>query len=237
MKAVVLAAGRGSRLAPLTDDRPKPLVSVGGRPLLLRTIQRVTQLGIPDRDVVIVTGYREDMVSALLRREGLGCRLVYNPRWFEHNSSHSLWMAREALAGSGFLVAEGDVLFDEKVLPRLLEAPGPATLAVDPRRPAGPDVMKATIADDGRVTALSKRGTTRFLGIARLDAEIGRLVLDDLERFEAEEITHEHYDHSFHRLAVRGEGPFRAVDVGDCRVIEIDDPRDLARAEAALAQA
>ena len=79
MKAVVLAAGRGSRLAPLTDDRPKPLVSVGGRPLLLRTIQRVTQLGIPDRDVVIVTGYREETVSALLRRESRGAhsRLDY----------------------------------------------------------------------------------------------------------------------------------------------------------------
>ena len=99
MKAVILADGRGSRLAPLTDDRPKPLVSVGGRPLLLRTIGRVTQLGIPDRDVVIVTGYREEMVSALLRREGLGCRVVYNPRWFDYNSWHSLWVAREALIG------------------------------------------------------------------------------------------------------------------------------------------
>jgi choline kinase len=240
MKAVVLAAGRGSRLAPLTDDRPKPLVSVGGRPLLLRTIQRVTQLGIPDRDVIIVTGYREEMVTTLLRREGLGCRLVYNPRWFEHNSCQSLWSAREALAGSGFLVMEGDLLFDEKVLPRLLEAPAPAALAVDPTRPAGPEAMKATVAADGHVTALAKQaapGAAKFLGIARLDAEIGRRVLDDLERFEPEEIAHEHYDHSFHRLAGRGDGPFWAVDVRDCRIIEIDDPRDLARAEAVLASA
>jgi choline kinase len=233
MKAVVLAAGRGSRLAPLTDARPKPLVPVGGRPLLLRTIQRITQLGIPDKDVVLVTGYREEMVSDLIREEGFRCRLVYNPRWFERNSCHSLVVARESLVGGPFLLAEGDVLFDEQVLPRLLAAPGPAALAVDRVVDHHADTMKAELAEDGRVLALSRQASgKKYVGIARLDEGIGRRVLDDLERFETEDLTHEHYDHAFHRLAVRGDGPFWGVEVD--RVLEINDPSDLARAEASL---
>lgn len=239
MKAVILAAGRGTRLAPLTDDRPKPLVQVGGRPLLLRTLQRITQVGIADKDIVIVTGYRENMVQDLMRAEGLRCRLVYNPRWFEWNSFYSLVVAREALWGESFLQFEGDVLFDERILPRVLAAPGPAVLAVEMKPRPDAEAMKAVLGADGRIVALSKtedpaKSAGEYVGITRLDAEMGQKVLDDLDLFEAEGITHEYYDHSYHRLASRGEGPFWPADISDCEAIEIDDPRDLARAEALL---
>lgn len=240
MKAVILAAGRGTRLAPLTDDRPKPLVEVGGRPLLLRTLERVIQAGIAPRDVVIVTGYRENMVAELMRREGLACKLVTNPRWFDWNSFYSLAVAKEALAGAPFLQFEGDVLFDQQILPRLLEATFPAVLAVEVKPMPDAEAMKArVIGDDRKLIALSKeedpaRSIGEYVGIARISADVAKLVFDDLDRFVDEGITHQYYDHSYHRLAAAGTAAFHAVDVADCQAIEIDDPTDLARAEVLL---
>jgi len=97
VRAIILAAGRGSRLAPLTDDRPKPLVDVLGRSLLLRTLDRLREVGIDDRAVVIVTGYRAEMIEAVMRREGLRCELVLNPRWHDWNNFYSLLVARAAM--------------------------------------------------------------------------------------------------------------------------------------------
>jgi choline kinase len=240
MKAVILAAGRGTRLAPLTDNCPKPMVPVAGRPLLLRTLERLKQAGIADRDTVIVTGYREDMVEALMRREGLHCKLVFNPHWFDWNSWNSLAVARPVLEGSPFIQLEGDVLFDEKVIPRLIAAQKPAALAVEFKPEPDDEAMKAIVDEDLRITALSKqldakRSIGEYVGVTMLSAEVGRLVFDDYDKFVPEGITHEYYDHSYHRLASRGAADFYAVDVADCVSIEIDDPDDLRRAEAMLA--
>jgi L-glutamine-phosphate cytidylyltransferase len=242
MKAVILAAGMGSRLAPLTNDRPKPMVEVGGRPLLLRALDRLADAGIDRRDVLIVGGYREDVLRACLAREAHPATVVTNPRYDTWNSWYSLVVARSLLLDKAFLVLEGDVLFDEAVLPKMLAADGPALLAVDFRADLDDETMK--VVTDGaarpRVRALSKQLDRReaageYIGITRIDASVTGNLFDDLARFEAENITHEYYDHSFHRLASRGEVPFFTCDVSDCVTMEIDDVRDLARAEGLLA--
>ena len=71
MKAVILAAGKGTRLAPLTDDRPKPLVEVGGRALLMRALDRLADVGVADGDVIVVGGYRDDALRRALAGRGV----------------------------------------------------------------------------------------------------------------------------------------------------------------------
>ncbi|HEY0136074.1 MAG TPA: phosphocholine cytidylyltransferase family protein, partial [Nannocystis sp.] len=187
MRAIILAAGRGSRLAPLTDDRPKPLVEVLGRSLLLRTIDRLREVGVEDRDVVIVTGYRAEMIEAVMRREDLRCELVANPRWHDWNSFNSLLVARDRLRGAPFLQFEGDVVFDERVLPRVLGAPGGAVLAVEVVPMPDDEAMKAVVDADGVLLELSKtldarRSIGEYVGITRLDVATGEQVFDDLAR-------------------------------------------------------
>jgi len=79
------------------------------------------------------------------------------------------------------------------------------------------------------------RSIGEYIGITRLDAATGELVFADLARFAAEGITHEYYDHSYHRLAETRAARFGIVDVADCEALEIDDLADLRRAEAKLA--
>lgn len=238
MRAIILAAGRGSRLAPLTDDRPKPLVEVLGRSLLLRTLDRLREVGIDDSDVILVTGYRADMIDAVVEREGLRCRQVFNPRWHDWNNFYSLLVAREALGGAAFLQFDGDVVFDAQVLPRMLAGPS-TSLAVELQANMGPEPMKVVVGADGYLRELSKtldpaRAIGEYIGITRIDAAVSELLFADLERFPAEGIPHEYYDHSYHRLALSGQARFGIVDVTDCEALEVDDVADLERAEARL---
>jgi choline kinase len=242
MKAVILAAGKGTRLAPLTNNLPKPMIELAGRPLLLRTIDRLAAVGIRGSDVIVVTGYRQEVIRSRLDKEGLGsCQTVFNPHWDDWNNFYSLLVAREAVNGDSLLQFDGDVLFDGAVLPRMLAAPGPACLAIDVRDELDPETMKVSADNEGRIRQVSKKldpisSIGEYIGLTRLDAPIASLVFDELSRFPDIGLTHEYYDHGYHLLAGRGEGPFRVVDIHDCVTTEIDDLADLRRAEALLAK-
>jgi choline kinase len=238
VKAVILAAGRGTRLAPLTDDRPKPLVPVRGRPLLLRTLDRLADVGIRGGDVVIVTGYREDVLARVVAEGGFTPTLVSNPHFHDWQNFYSLLVARAAVGDDAFLELDGDVLFDGRLLPRVLAAPGPGVLAVDVRPDLDAETMKVAVAD-GVVAAVAKglppEGSFgEYIGVSRFDPPLAGEVFAELARIEREGLTGEYYEHALHRLARRGRGPLRTVDVSDCSALEIDDAHDLARAEAML---
>jgi choline kinase len=240
MKAVILAAGKGTRLLPLTQDLPKPMVDVAGRPLLLRIIDRLAAAGIVGTDVIVVTGYRQEVIRTRLDQEGLGaCRTVFNPRWEEWNNNYSLLVAREAVGGDDVLQIDGDVLFDGKVIPRMLAAPGPGCLSIDVRDKLDTETMKVEADGEGRIRRISKQLDPRvavgeYVGLTRLDAPLAHLVFAELERFPELGLTDEYYEHAYHRLAGRGEGPFRVANVHDCVTIEIDDRADLERAKGLL---
>jgi choline kinase len=241
MKAVILAAGVGSRLAPLTNDRPKVLVELLGKSFLFRQLDLLTRAGISSRDVVIVGGYRVDRVREELARGGYECTVIVNDRYEPWNNFYSLLVAEPALAGHDFLQLDGDVVLDDRLLPRMIAAPGEALLAVDLRDELDEETMKVQL-DSGRVVALAKpldpaSCAGEYIGISKVSAAVGRVVFEELAKFPGEGLTHEYYDHAFHRLTASGRVPFGIVDVHDCTVLEIDTVDDLRRAEALLERA
>ena len=124
--AGILVAGVGSRLRPLTDDRPKALVEVRGETILHRAVRLLIQYGITR--LVLATGYREDAVRSAL--EGTEAELVFcpNPRFDSTQNSVSLARCAEAVGERSFFKLDGDVIFQPELLPRL-DASG-AELAV-----------------------------------------------------------------------------------------------------------
>lgn len=238
MKAVILAAGVGSRLAPLTDDRPKALVEILGRSFLERQLELLGRAGIASRDVVIVGGYRIERLREALARGGHECQVVVNDRYEPWNNFYSLLVAAPALAGADFVQLDGDTVLDERLLPRVLAAPGEAVLAVDCRDELDDETMKVQLAG-GRVAAIAKgldpaRSAGEYIGVTRLSAAAAREVFAELAKFPGEGLVHEYYEHAFHRLAAAGRVAFGVVDVHDCTVLEIDTVEDLRRAEALL---
>jgi choline kinase len=126
--------------------------------------------------------------------------------------------------------------------------PRDAVLATDTTAEIDDDAMKVQTSDDtvsGRVTGLDKKFSNldtgkkcvgEYIGVTKLSASAGGAVFRELRKFPGENLTHEYYDHSYHRLSRRDEVPFGVVTIDDCRVLEIDDLADLKRVEAMLAQ-
>jgi choline kinase len=170
--ALIMAAGRGSRLGAHSDDRPKSLVDLGGISPLELQIDLLASRGV--ERVLIVTGYRRELIvaAAVARAAGrLVIEPIWNPYWSVTNVVGSAWMARDRLRGA-FLYLHADTVFAPSILDDLLEAPGPAVLPVD-FRACEPEQMKAAVAD-GRVVELSKelpaeRTAGEFIGIGRFD--------------------------------------------------------------------
>ena len=236
MKAVILAAGVGSRLAPLTNDRPKALVTVDGRPILFRQLDLLAAAGIKSDQVVVVGGYKVDMLRTELMRGGFRCKVILNEKYLTWGNFYSLLCAETELRGYDFLQCDGDVVLDDKILPRMIDAAGDGMIAVDPGAELDDDAMKVSLDDDGRVTGLDKKLDPavcmgEYIGITKLSARGGTHVFRELAKFEAESLTHEYYDTAYGRLSLRHELPFKIVDVHDCEVLEVDDLSDLKRAE------
>ena len=234
MKAVILAAGVGSRLAPLTDDRPKALVPVLGRSLLERQLDYLERAGIARADIVIVGGYLIEKLAVATR----GCTIVKNDKFDTWNNFYSVLVAEPAVRGHDFLQLDGDTLLDDKILPRMVAAAGDALFAVDTSVVLDDEAMKVELRD-GRVFAVDKkldpaRCAGEYIGVTKVAASGSARYFRELAQLAEFGLTNEYYEHAFHRLCQRGELAMGIVDVADCRVLEIDDLADLERAEAVL---
>ena len=238
VKAIILAAGMGSRLAPLTNDRPKVLVPVAGRPILFRQLDHLTAAGFDLADVVIVGGYRVDTLRAELAANGFAaCAVIFNDMYEPWNNFWSLAVAEPAVRGHAVLQFDGDVILDPALLPKMLAAPGDALLAVDVRDELDDETMKAQVDAAGDVTGLSKQldpatCAGEYIGISRLSAEAAAKVFRELHALRDEGLTNEYYEGAYLRLIRRGEVRFGVGDVHACMVTEIDNVEDLARADA-----
>ncbi|MFQ5916306.1 MAG: NTP transferase domain-containing protein [Candidatus Binatia bacterium] len=124
MRAIILAAGAGSRLRPYTLDSPKCLIELGGKPLLVHQVDVLKTVGI--RDVTVVTGYRADQI------ETLGYHTKHNPDYAHTNMVATLMCAAELLDGSDdVLIAYSDILYEPRVIQTLCTCSEPICTTVD----------------------------------------------------------------------------------------------------------
>lgn len=229
LPAVILAAGRGSRLGALTAERPKALLEVAGRSLLERQLDSLRAARIAP--VYILTGFAREAFAGHLGGETVE---IHNERWAGTNNLVTLAAAGDAL-NDGFLLFNADVLFHPGILEALLDAPSPCALAVDTRGPLAEEEMKVALDGEGRVTAIAKTLDPRtaageYIGLAKFDVEGALALRSVLDEILAEGRTGEWYEAAFQVLA--GRLCLQACSTGDLPWTEIDTPADLARAEA-----
>ncbi|HUG41174.1 MAG TPA: phosphocholine cytidylyltransferase family protein [Longimicrobiales bacterium] len=229
MRAIVLAAGLGSRLGAQSRGRPKALIEVGGKTLIEHQLEALSSEGIGP--VVVVVGHGAEHV-----REALGEAVEYveNHRPSETNSLYSLWLAREWLEGD-VLLLNSDLLFHPHILKKLLVADGNG-LAFDSMSIPGAEGTKVGL-NRGRVTDLGKdlpetgaRGEN--LGLIKLNAE-GSAAL----RRRADAIVAAGDHKAWVTEAVRSilsEVEVEGVNVAGTPWVEIDFPFDLDRARRSV---
>jgi choline kinase len=241
--AVLLVAGIGSRLRPLTDDRPKALMDLGGQTLLGHAVK--TLLGHGIEDIVLATGYREDAVRNAMEAAGVGARIHYcrNEAFESTQNAVSLLLCEQAIGGRDFFKLDGDLLFDVEVLGRLEAAgegrPGIAA-AIDARANLGEEEMKVTVdASHTKLTAFGKgldprRSFGESIGIERVSGDAVSSLFHGLRDAYATGRTQLYYEDVYSELLGKGVEGF-AVAVSDLPWMEIDTPEDLAKARAMFA--
>ena len=154
MNAIILAAGVGKRLWPVTQHRPKCLIEVGGRSLLVRYLEALAGVGV--QQAVIVVGYKQDMIRDIAGTGLAGVSVRYlTSDQYQRGSITSLWRAREEMHGD-VLIMDADVLFHRQILKQLIASASPTALLLDDTVKQQTEECMA-IVRGGRVVALSKR--------------------------------------------------------------------------------
>jgi choline kinase len=239
MKAVILAAGCATRLRPYSDDTPKTLLPVAGVPILRRTITSLLRAGFDQ--FVIGTGYLEHMVRDAVASwfPSLDVTFVSNPDFRTTNNAYSLWLCREVCANDGFILLDGDVVFDLAVVEELVDR-GPDCLAVRSVGGLGLEEVKVTADRQDRVLAIGKHVPVRSamgesVGIELFSAATSRRLFDALHsRVHDQGLVNEYYEAAFQQILDEGATLY-GVDIGSKYASEIDTIDDLMAANSRLA--
>jgi len=225
-KAIILAAGVGSRLRPLTDERPKCLLEVGGRTLLEHQMRALERCGVTD--LVMVVGYRADLIRT--RMDGR-IRYITNDRYEATNSLYSLWLAREELL-TGALILNSDVLASPELFGRLCQSASPDAILVELGDDFELEDMKVTL-NGGYVVDFGKdlpspRAQAHNVGVAKFEQEGAAHLIDCLDQLVASGHENHWAPVAFREFAAHW--PLVAVPTGGLPWIEIDYAHDLKRA-------
>ena len=128
MQALILAAGIGSRLAPLTNTQPKCFVEVNGIPILFKQIDNLYENGI--RDITIVAGYKSDYLIGRINVKYSGVKVIVNGDYNETNNMYSAYMARGEMK-ENFIMMNADVFFDASVIASLCKHEAPNAIVTE----------------------------------------------------------------------------------------------------------
>lgn len=157
MKALILAAGLGTRLAPITNDRPKSLVPVNGRPILIKQIENLHENGI--FDITIISGYKASILEKAVYDRWPEIRIVESVDYATTNNMYSAYLGIKSMFPDGviqpFLMMNADVFYDSSVITALLDNKASNAIVVDMGRYIE-ESMKV-VEKDGRLIAISKQ--------------------------------------------------------------------------------
>ena len=240
MRAVILAAGRGRRLGSAGEERPKVLLRFGGRTLLQRHIEILEYSGIAE--IAVVVGYRAQLVRDEIGRLGRASRIrvIENPRYAE-GSVVSLWSAAAAFAGGhSTLLMDGDVLYDWRLLQRLIQSSRTNCLLMDRNIEPGEEPVKLCIAEN-RIVDFHKKPQHSHdfhgesVGFFRLSPEIGEALLAGAGVYVSSGRHDQEYEEPLRDLILASAPEvFGYEDITGLPWAEIDFPLDVARARKSV---
>ncbi len=240
MRAIVLSAGQGRRLLPLTKEVPKCLLAVDGEERVLEfQLEALARCGI-ERATVMV-GFGAERVESFIASHsfpGLTVDTFFNPLYSTTDNLVTCWLAR-GMMNEDFLLLNGDTLFEDRALRTALESPGPITVTIDKKSKYDDDDMKVSLDERGRLLAIGKT-----LSGDEVNAEsIGMLLfrdsgpktwVDALERAVRQpEALKAWYLSVINSLAQ--ESPVETACIEGLWWREIDSPEDLAEVRSSLA--
>jgi choline kinase len=234
MKAIILSAGQGRRLLPLTAESPKCSLRINIQSILEWQIQELAKCGI--HHVTVVVGFGAEKVEQILAGYvgPVSFQTIFNPFYSVADNLASCWVAREQMKGD-FLLLNGDTLFESAILYRLLESPiRPITLVTDQKEHYDADDMKVTL-DGSRLVRIGKtilpaESHGESIGMMAFRGDGASLFCEAIERtIRKPEALKMWYLSIIDELAQQEK--ISTVSIKGCRWAEIDCPDDLRDAQ------
>jgi choline kinase len=228
--AVLLVAGTGSRLRPLTDSSPKTLVSLGNETILQRLIRQLEACGIAH--FVLATGYCEAMLREMLSASRARIDFCWNPDYAATQNSVSLGYCADAVSNESFIKLDGDLVLDCRIIQRIIDDSNPMSVAIDTSRILDPEAMKVEVDPHGTIVDFGKsmplpRAHAESVGIEKLDAQSAREVFARIEVLRRSGTVNRYYEDVYADLIRESRIAPHAVDVSGFPWTEVDTFEDL----------
>jgi choline kinase len=234
MKAVILAAGQGTRIRAVHGERPKCLIEIDDSTILDHQLEALSKAGI--NEVAIVVGYHKEQIINYVKAQPFARKqrvdFIENPAYALSNNIYSLWLALDWVRGDNFIVLNADVIFDPEILARATRPYAPISMIVDP---LWRDETMKVIIDDDRVIEMSKTisrdefsGT--YIGITVFSESVHNQFLSKMDKLVGAGRVNEFFNVAVQELVDEGTRVGFTSTEG-LAWAEIDDPIDLTFAQ------
>lgn len=240
MKALILAAGFGKRLRPITNAIPKSMVKVNGTPLLVNALNNLTDLGITD--IGIVVGHMADYINKHIGYEWNGAKISYyeNSRYLETNNVVSLYKAVD-FCNDDMLMVECDIYYHKEMLEKLMNGEGECSILVSPFNPETMDGSVIRVDGDRAVELILGKwqgenfdycSTRKTVNMYRFTKAFTSKYMSLIKWYVENIGENSYYEKVLGSLLYLRECDMRIVEVPEEMWCEVDDANDLARARA-----
>ena len=235
MKAIILAAGQGSRLGSQGKEIPKCLVEFEGKNLLRRHIEILTNCGIAK--IVLVVGHKQEMIRDEIESgfETVDIEIVFNPEFLK-GSILSLWCAlKHLLKEKSILLMDADVLYDARMIGKLLKSKHTNCLLFDRNFEPGDEPVKVCF-HRGKIVEFRKKINTKFetvgesIGFFKLGESGINWLFESTEGFVRQEKFEAPYEEAIRKVVLENQKEFGFEDATGLPWIEIDFPKDVIQA-------
>jgi len=227
VKAVILAAGIGSRLRPLTNTVPKCLIEIkNGVSLLDYQIGILKSVGFPENQIFIVAGYKANKIKEKYN----SLKYIINEK-YTFNNIYSFYLIKNAILDD-FVLINSDTLFPKILLQQLTKEQGFSTMVIDKKNTIGTEEMKVAVKKDGFIKRISKELPLRislgeYIGLSLFKLKDAEMIFKTIENLLEEEKFNLWYEDAIDKMLVENRIRVKAYLIENIPWIEVDNIDDL----------
>jgi len=229
MKAVILAAGRGTRLPEITKDKPKALIKISGKTIIERQIEILKNNSI--KEIIVVIGYQADKIKNTTKKYD-NVVLIENKDYATTDNIYSLYLSKDQLFSEEFILLNGDTIFETDIIKNLVKNIDKDIAPVDCKYY---DLEELKIKEEnGIITKILPKNTAEedsdgsTIGIFKFSSKGSKILFEEIERLTLEGVKDKWFEHALNNIFKKIE--MQKIDIHGMKWIEIDDINDINKA-------
>lgn len=236
MTYIILSAGKGAKLQPLTLNHPKSLYKLDNETTILQRLVRKIRKFDAEAEIVVVVGYMYKQIQRELEDDNV--KFVHNPFYSNTSSMGSLWFAKDYLQRENVIIINGDIVTSDKLLEDVIcqHTDYPCVLLDSTHR----DANKYNVQVQGDMVCVMSKNLTKFMGnyasVTKLDAVSARFLLEQLDQMVNEEMYNLFFEDALVQMIFQKNFELYYKDIKEYQWTEVDCVDDLLKARQIQAE-